>query len=52
VGYHANGKHVRDTWDPDALNASDLVLAADRALYAAKTAGRAQVRFRDINDRS
>lgn len=29
---------------------SDLVLAADKALYAAKAAGRACARMRDISD--
>ncbi len=33
-----------------SCNASDLVLAADAALYAAKHAGRAQIKLRDIGD--
>lgn len=32
------------------LSAGDLILAADRALYSAKRAGRAQAKLRDIAD--
>ena len=37
-------------WDRQVLKASDLVLAADKALYSAKNAGRAQAKLRDIAD--
>jgi diguanylate cyclase (GGDEF)-like protein len=37
-------------WDTQVLKASDLVLAADKALYSAKNAGRAQAKLRDIAD--
>jgi diguanylate cyclase (GGDEF)-like protein len=47
VGYY----DVRGS-DSDTASARDLVLAADKALYAAKTSGRARVKIRDINDRS
>jgi diguanylate cyclase (GGDEF)-like protein len=35
---------------PGLLGASDLVLAADKALYSAKHAGRGQAKLRDIGD--
>jgi diguanylate cyclase (GGDEF)-like protein len=37
-------------WGTQVLKASDLVLAADKALYSAKNAGRAQAKLRDIAD--
>jgi diguanylate cyclase (GGDEF)-like protein len=37
-------------WDAQVLKASDLVLAADKALYSAKKAGRARATLRDIAD--